>query len=206
MSSDIRTQSAPDVSDQARGEVDSRVNADAGNAVPGTRILVAGVGNIFLRDDGFGSEVARYLAADPTGLPGGVRTVDYGIRGMHLAYDLLDGVDALILVDAIPGQPPAAPEDTSGGPGAIRVLQVSSEDLENAAAAPALDPHGMDPMTVLNRLRALGGELPLTYVVGCVPADTDEGIGLSDVVTRAIPEAAASIRALIDEHIPTGRR
>ncbi len=66
-------------------------------------ILVAGIGNIFLGDDGFGPEVIRHLAADGSGLPGGVRAIDYGIRGMHLAYDLLDDFDALILVDAVPG-------------------------------------------------------------------------------------------------------
>lgn len=175
-------------------------------AVPAAGVLVAGVGNIFLRDDGFGPEVARRLAADPTGFQAGVRIIDYGIRGMHLAYDLLDGVDALILVDAVPAAAGSTGSPESpGDPGTVRVLQVSTPDLESAAAASALDPHGMDPMTVLNRLRALGGELPLTYVVGCVPADTDEGIGLSDVVEQAISEAAASIRTLITGHIPAGR-
>jgi hydrogenase maturation protease len=173
-------------------------------AFPAARILIAGIGNIFLRDDGFGPEVARCLAADPANTQPGVRIVDYGIRGMHLAYDLLDGVEALILVDAIPAAPPstASPQaSTGGGPGSIRVMQVESRDVENAAAAPALDPHGMDPMTVLARLRTLGGVLPATYVVGCVPADTGEGIGLSDVVAQAIPEAAAGVRALVARHM-----
>ncbi|WP_081744998.1 hydrogenase maturation protease [Arthrobacter sp. H14] len=192
------------MSSSTRTHSGSEVGAAVGAAVPVARILVAGVGNIFLRDDGFGPEVARYLASDSTGLHTGVQIVDYGIRGMHLAYDLLDGVDALILVDAIPATAPTELGSTGNGPGTIRVLQVGSENLTNAAATPALDPHGMDPMTVLNRLRALGGELPLTYVVGCIPADIDEGIGLSDAVTRAIPEAAANIRTLITEHIPSG--
>ena len=67
------------------------------------RILVAGIGNIFLGDDGFGPEVVRHLAAEPSPLPDQVRLVDYGIRGLHLAYDLLPGFDALVLIDAQPG-------------------------------------------------------------------------------------------------------
>ncbi len=62
------------------------------------RVLVAGVGNIFLGDDGFGVEVARQLAGE-TG-PAGVAVADFGIRGVHLAYQLLEGYDALILIDA----------------------------------------------------------------------------------------------------------
>ena len=81
-------------------------------------LLVAGIGNIFLGDDGFGPEVVRHLAADPAGLPEGVRLVDYGIRGMHLAYDLLAGYDALVLVDAVPGP---------GPPGELTVLEIGPE-------------------------------------------------------------------------------
>lgn len=155
-------------------------------------VLVAGVGNIFLHDDGFGPEVARRLAADAGRAAPGVLAVDYGIRGMHLAYDLLAGVDVLVLVDTVP---PASPEATA--PGSIRVLRVRREDLDGAAA---LDPHGMDPVAVLGRLRSLGGELPATYVVGCVPADVSEGIGLSAAVAGAVPEAMDAVVDLISEH------
>jgi hydrogenase maturation protease len=173
----------------------------------GARILVAGVGNMFLRDDGFGPEVARRLAsggnpnagadpaADPDAGPSvdavgqGVKVVDYGIRGMHLAYDLLAGVDVLVLVDAVP---PAGGEDPA--PGSIRVLRVRSGDLDSSAS---FDPHGMDPVAVLGRLRSLGGELPVTYVVGCVPADLGEGIGLSAPVAAAVPEALAAVGELL---------
>ena len=65
-----------------------------------SQILVAGIGNIFLGDDGFGPEVMRHVPQHVAGPR--VRVVDYGIRGMHLAYDLLDGCDALVLVDALP--------------------------------------------------------------------------------------------------------
>jgi hydrogenase maturation protease len=167
-------------------------NADHHPARPTTRILVAGVGNIFLRDDGFGPEVARRLAgaADPS-FPG-LLAVDYGIRGMHLAYDLLAGVDVLVLVDTVPA---GGAEDAA--PGSIRVLRVRPEDLDGAAP---LDPHGMDPVAVLGRLRSLGGDLPATYVVGCVPADTAEGIGLSDAVAAAVPEAISAVVSLVSEH------
>ena len=125
-------------------------------------VLVAGVGNLFLTDDGFGSEVARRLAAAPPS--GDVKVVDYGIRGMHLAYDLLDGYDALVVVDAVPGD---------GAPGDLSVLEVGEDDLGDGE----LDAHGMAPVAVLAGLAKLGGSLPPTYVVGCQPADVGEGIG-----------------------------
>jgi len=152
-------------------------------------VLVAGVGNMFLHDDGFGPEVARHLAAQPRPQASDVRVVDYGIRGMHLAYDLLAGVDTLILVDTVP------PDGTSA-PGSIRVLQVSSADLDSRAS---FDPHGMDPAAVLVRLRSMGGSLPATYVVGCVPADLSEGIGLSPAVAAAVPEAVAAVGSLLGQ-------
>lgn len=179
---------------------------------PAVRVLVAGVGNIFLRDDGFGPEVARRLASEEAPPMPGVTVVDYGIRGMHLAYDLLGGVDVLVLVDTVPpDRPPnaagpanpdlpAAPEaPAESAPGSIRVLRVRGEDLDGAAS---LDPHGMDPAAVLGRLRSLGGELPLTYVVGCVPADMTEGIGLSSPVAAAVPRAVETVGSLVARHSP----
>jgi hydrogenase maturation protease len=147
------------------------------------RILIAGIGNLFLRDDAFGTEVARRLAADD--LPAGVRAVDYGIRGMHLAYDLLDGWDALILVDALPDR---------GEPGALRVLDVGPEHLDPGEA---LDAHGMDPGSVLSSLRLLGGRLPRTIVVGCQVRDVDEGIGLSTPVAGSVEAAVGTVHALV---------
>lgn len=156
-------------------------------------MLVAGIGNLFCGDDGFGPEVVRRLLASED-LPPHVRAVDYGIRGMHLAYDLLDGYDALVLVDALPGD---------GEPGELSVLDVGEDDL----GVGGFDPHGMAPVAVLASLTDLGGSLPPTYVVGCCPRDVGEGIGLSAEVEAAVPEAATVVRSLLDR-IPasTGQR
>ena len=146
-------------------------------------ILVAGIGNLFNSDDGFGPEVVRRMG----GLAGEqVRVVDYGIRGMHLAYDLLEGYDALVLVDVVP---------RGEAPGDITVLEVGPEDL----GTDDFDPHGMNPVAVLASLGSLGGTLPPTYVVGCRPESTDEGIGLSEVVTAAVPEAVETVSRLLDD-------
>lgn len=148
------------------------------------QVLVAGVGNLFLRDDGFGPEVVRRLA-EAGGLPRYARVVDYGIRGMHLAYDLLDGYAALVLVDTLPER---------GAAGSVTVLHLEEADLGQAE----LDAHGMDPVTVLGGLETLGGTLPPTYVVGCVPGDVSEGIGLSTPVAAAVPVAMTAVRVLLE--------
>lgn len=124
-------------------------------------------------------------------LPDDVRVVDYGIRGMHLAYDLLDGCRALVIVDAMPGE---------GSPGDVVVMQVGAHDV-GVAGAPALDAHGMDPLAVLGSLQALGGSMPATFVVGCRPANVEEGIGLSPQVEAAVPVAAAAVLRVIDERV-----
>jgi hydrogenase maturation protease len=144
------------------------------------RVLIAGVGNLFLGDDGFGPEVVRRLAQ--ASLPPGVRAVDYGIRGLHLAYDLLDGYDALVLVDAVPAKEPV---------GTVSVLKASD------FGAGDFDPHGMNPVAVLSNVERLGGTLPPTYVVGCAVTDVDEGIGLSAPVDAAVPVAVDAIRRLL---------
>ncbi len=152
------------------------------------RVLVAGIGNLFLGDDGFGPEVVRRLVAEQR-VPDGVRAVDYGIRGLHLAYDLLEGYDALVVVDAVPG---------GGPPGRLTVLEVGPDDLGTGG----LDPHGMAPVAVLASLDSLGGRLPPTYVVGCTPADLEEGIGLSPRVEAAVPEAMDLVETLLRERTP----
>ena len=150
-------------------------------------MLVAGIGNLFCGDDGFGPEVVRRLVASDQ-LPEQVRAVDYGIRGVHLAYDLLEGYDALVIVDALPG---------NGQAGAIRVLEVGENDL----GAAAFDPHGMAPVAVLASLKDLGGRLPATYVVGVRPLDLSERIGLSEQVEAAVPEAIDAVHTLLRERV-----
>ncbi len=153
-------------------------------------ILVAGIGNIFFGDDGFGPEVVRRLSsADEPALPDGVRLVDYGIRGMHLAYDLLDDYAALVLIDALPGR---------GDPAEVVVLEVGADDLSGGGE---LDAHGMGPVAVLSNLSALGGELPLTYVVGAQPLEVGEGIGLTEPMMAAVPGAAAAVRSLLVDEL-----
>jgi hydrogenase maturation protease len=150
----------------------------------GPRVLVAGIGNVFRTDDGFGPEVARRLAALPW--PDGVRVVDYGIRGMHLAYDLLDPWDALVLVDALPGRE---------RPGDLVVLEIGDEHLGDGAR---VDAHGMDPATVLATLAALGGRLPpRTLLVGCRVADTGDGMELSPAVDSAVDAAVDTVRTVV---------
>ena len=152
--------------------------------VQGPRVLVAGIGNVFRTDDGFGPEVARRLSA--LTWPDGVRVVDYGIRGLHLAYDLLDHWDVLVLIDALPDR---------GDVGSVALLAIRDEHVgEN----PRVDAHGMDPATVLASLAALGGRLPArTLLVGCSVAETGEGIGLTPVAEAAVDEAVRTVEALI---------
>jgi hydrogenase maturation protease len=146
-------------------------------------ILVAGIGNIFLGDDGFGPEVIRHV---PQRLAGPrVSVIDYGIRGMHLAYDLLDGWDALVLVDAQPNR---------GSPGTLHIFEADHEALSMITH---LDGHAMDPAAVFAGLAALGGTPPHTVVIGCEVGDVTEGIGLSDAVAAAIPDAVRAIEDVV---------
>jgi hydrogenase maturation protease len=151
------------------------------------RILVAGIGNIFLGDDGFGSEVVRHADIPQDGE--GVRVIDYGIRGMHLAYDLLENWDTLVLIDAVPSR---------GNPGTLHVFQADNQaDHESCFGMTGLDAHGMDPETVFASLRALGGSPPYTVVVGCEAGNVEEGIGLTESVAKAVPRAARAVEEIV---------
>ncbi|QFG27207.1 hydrogenase maturation protease [Actinomadura sp. WMMB 499] len=158
-------------------------------------MLVAGIGNIFLGDDGFGVEVVRRL--DAPGLPENVDVTDYGIRGVHLAYELLDGRhDTLIMVDAVPLD--------GADPGELAVLDVTgaAEDAAaepDAAETPPVNGHGMHPLAVLQLLHRLGGRMDRVLVVGCRPADVGERMGLSDPVTTALDEAVRLVGRLARE-------
>ncbi len=139
-------------------------------------VLVAGVGNVFFSDDGFGPAVVERLAGAE--MPAGVEVGDYGIRGIHLAYRLLEErFAALILVDALPmGEPP----------GTLAVFE--PEDLGDIAGG--IDAHCMSPAVVQSCVSALGGSLPRVLVVGCEPATVQPGMALSEPVVAALDDAA----------------
>lgn len=145
------------------------------------RVLIAGVGNLFLGDDAFGSEVARRLLRRPQ--PDGVRVVDFGIRGLDLAYALLDGHEAVVLIDAAP---------RGGPPGTLYVL----EPEVGAPTGAAPNPHGMDPAAVLRLAASLGGPHGRVLVLGCEPTSCEEGIGLSEAVAAAVEEAVTLAESL----------
>jgi hydrogenase maturation protease len=185
------------------------------------KLLIAGVGNIFLGDDGFGVEVARRLA--DAQLPDWAHVVDYGIRGMHLAYDLANGYTAAILVDATA---------RGGEPGTLYVIE---PDLDNGQAGqadrdsrhsqhsqqsqhgqdgddplagnPMFNAHGMQPDVVFSMLGMLDASARQVLVVGCEPASVDYGIGLSAPVAAAVDPAVGLVLDLVaaaaesgDEH------
>jgi hydrogenase maturation protease len=151
-----------------------------------SRILIAGIGNVFLGDDGFGVEVVRRLAQ--RALPADVRVADFGIRGLHLAYDLLDGgYQQVILVDATPRE---------GAPGTVYLIEPDAEEL-GAGGNGMADAHAMTPQAVFSLLRSLGGTPGKVLVVGCEPQSVEEEMGLTPVVEAAVDEAVDLIRGLL---------
>jgi hydrogenase maturation protease len=159
-------------------------------AVETKRILIAGIGNIFLGDDGFGVEVASKLASRT--FPQGVRVADFGIRGFDLAYALMEGYQTTILVDAYPGE---------GQPGTLFVIEPDLQNLDSAETRPGfVDPHGMDPLNVLRMAENMGAQLRRILLVGCVPATLgpEEGkMGLSETIAAAVDGAVQLIDALV---------
>jgi hydrogenase maturation protease len=149
------------------------------------RTVVAGVGNVFLRDDAFGVEVVRELAARPQ--PPGVQISDYGIRGVHLVYDLLSGCDLFVLVDAAPrGQTP----------GTVTVLEAELPEGDSLVR-PVIDGHSLTPDDILALLVSLGGRPGRSLIVACEPADIDAGMGLSDPVREAVPHAVRAVEEIL---------
>ena len=152
------------------------------------KILVAGIGNIFLGDDGFGSEVARRLVAEA--LPSEVSVKDFGIRSYDLAYAMMDGYDVTILVDT-----------TSQGaaPGTVYLIEPDLNQLDQFAATTA-DAHTMDPIAALRIVRASGSNVGKLYLIGCEPATLEAEDGqfeLSESVRAAIPRAIDLIKSLV---------
>ncbi|WP_073945891.1 hydrogenase maturation protease [Streptomyces kebangsaanensis] len=157
---------------------------------PRPRLLVAGVGNIFLADDAFGPEVIQALGPRP--LPPGVRVRDFGIRGLDLAYELLDGYDTAVLVDAAP---------RGHEPGTLSLIEPEPPDPTGAAAPP--EAHGMDPARVLALAAHLGdGPLPRVLVLACEPrvrlrGDEDIVPGLSAPVRAAVAHAVEALHTMV---------
>jgi hydrogenase maturation protease len=155
------------------------------------RILVAGIGNIFLGDDAFGVEVVQRLAQ--TEVPESVRVVDFGIRGLDLAYALLDDYEAVVLVDATP---------RGGPPGTLYLLEPTVDDITGGEPAPALvDAHGMDPIKVLRLAVSMGGRIERVRLVGCEPVAAvsadDMSMDLSEPVRAAIDPAVLLVKEII---------
>jgi hydrogenase maturation protease len=158
-------------------------------------VLVAGIGNIFLGDDGFGVEVVRRMA--PLAFPEGVKVKDFGIRGFDLAYALMDGYDLAILVDATP---------QGGPPGTLYTIEVDIDELGSSDPGGTIDTHAMNPVRVLHLVKALGGEPGPILVVGCEPGvleDENGTIGLSAPVEAAVDEAVSMVRSLIATRMET---
>ncbi|HVT77339.1 MAG TPA: hydrogenase maturation protease [Acidimicrobiales bacterium] len=148
------------------------------------KTMVAGVGNIFLGDDGFGCEVIARLR--DRAFPAHVRVEDYGVRGTHLALDLLDGYETLILVDTLAGDE---------APGTVRLVELDTSVPTGAAT----DAHAMTPESVLRMVANMGGRLERVLVVGCQPASVAEGMGLSAPVHAAVDAAVRIVESLADQ-------
>jgi hydrogenase maturation protease len=153
-------------------------------------ILVAGVGNAWLRDDGFGGAVANALTERE--LPGGVQVMDFGSGGLDLAYEVMRGYDALILVDV---------SRQGGEPGTLYVMEASEEDVDGGIEdGQMIDPHGMDPQTVLRFVKYVGGWPGRVMVVACEPEVVEDvGFGLSDSVNASVAKAVDVVLETIGE-------
>jgi hydrogenase maturation protease len=154
------------------------------------QILVAGIGNAWLGDDGFGGEVVKRLEARE--LPSGVTVADFGIGGLDLAYEVMRGYDGLVLIDI---------SRQGGDPGTLYVMEPDEQDIAAGIEdGELLDPHGMDPQTVLRFVRAVGGWPGKVVVIACEPAEVEEmGIGLSAGVSAAVEHAAELVATTIEE-------
>jgi hydrogenase maturation protease len=154
------------------------------------RILVAGIGNAWLRDDGFGGEVARRLAA--LDLPPEVAVMDAGTGGLDLAYEVMRGYDALVMVDV---------SRQGGTPGTLYVMEPDEASIDGAINdGQAINPHAMDPQTVLRFVKSIGAWPGRVIVIACEPGEVEElGFGLTDPVKDAVGRAMALVTETIDE-------
>ena len=154
------------------------------------RILVAGIGNAWLRDDGFGGEVVRRLESRE--LPEGAAVFDFGTGGLDLAYEVMRGYDALVLIDV---------SRQGGEPGTLYVMEAQKEDVEAGIEdGQLINPHAMDPQTVLRFVKTLGAWPGKVVIVACEPTEVEEmGMGLSPEVESAVDGAVALVIETIEE-------
>jgi hydrogenase maturation protease len=154
------------------------------------RILVAGIGNAWLRDDGFGGEVVRRLESRQ--LPEGAAVFDFGTGGLDLAYEVMRGYDALVLIDV---------SRQGGEPGTLYVMEAQKEDVEAGIEdGQLINPHAMDPQTVLRFVKTLGAWPGKVVIVACEPAQVEEmGMGLSAEVQSAVDAAVGLVIETIEE-------
>ncbi len=153
-------------------------------------ILVAGVGNAWLRDDGFGGGVARRLAERE--LPAGVTVMDAGTGGLDLAYEVMRGYDALVILDV---------SRQGGEPGTLYVMEPEEESVPASMEdGELINPHSMDPQTVLRFVKSAGAWPGTVVVIACEPADVEEmGWGLSEEVSGAVDRAVALVFETVEE-------
>lgn len=153
-------------------------------------ILVAAVGNLWLGDDGFAGEVAKGLRERE--LPDDIAVADFGTGGLDLAYEVMRGYEALVLVDV---------SRQGGRPGTLYLMEVNEDSIEGAIEdGTQIDPHGMDPETVLRFVRATGGWPGKVVVIACEPAQVEEvAIGLSPAVAAAVPGAVDLVVETVEE-------
>jgi hydrogenase maturation protease len=153
------------------------------------RILVAGIGNAWLRDDGFGGEVAKRLGARE--LPEEAAVFDFGTGGLDLAYEVMRGYDALILLDV---------SRQGGEPGTLYVMEADEDAIDAGIEdGQVINPHGMDPQTVLRFVKTLGAWPGKVVVIACEPAQVEEmGFGLSEGVAGAVDGAVNLVLETIE--------
>lgn len=175
------------------GEVQQAVDRmEARMTGPGRekQILVAGVGNAFLADDGFGGAVAA--AVERRGAPSGVTVMDFGTGGLDLAYEVMRGYDALVIVDV---------SRQGGEPGTLYVIEPDEDEVEAGIEdGEVINPHGMDPKTVLRFVKSVGGWPGKVVIVACEPASVESmGMELSDEVAAVVERAVDAVFAQIAE-------
>ncbi|MEP6616308.1 MAG: hydrogenase maturation protease [Ginsengibacter sp.] len=154
------------------------------------RVMIAGVGNMFLKDDGFGGAVIKKIAHKK--FPPGVEVKDFGTGGLKLAYDLMRGYDGLILLDA----------STRGEkPGTLYMIEPNQDEINpDLQDGGPIDPHGADPATVLRFVKSIGSWPAKVFIVACEPETVEDfEIGLSAPVMAAIEKAIEMVEELVKD-------